>query len=475
MTTTTTPRFEAWRAEARSFLLARTPPSQARFGGAQASLFGAPTATATTTTTTTFTAPRAFLDLARTVSCHTASDRNDLLYRLLWRLQDKRDLLDDAADVDVCAARRLEKGVHRDIHKLHAFVRFREAVADDGVACLVAFHRPDFFVVEAATPFFARRFPNDRWSIATPKGTASFIDGTLQFGAAVDVDPFAGVDDVEELWRTYYGAIFNPARARPEAMRAEMPIKHWRTLPEARLIPELLQQAQQRTSTYVDADSPKDGGARPFIPKQRVTLPQLREAAVGCTGCALSRTTATSCPTQVVFGEGPDDARIVIVGEQPGDEEDKVGRPFVGPAGRLLDELLRDAGLDRAALYLTNTVKHFRHTLTTTTDGAGRPKKHRLHERPAATDVRACRPWLEREIATLQPTTILCLGQTAARAVVDPRAEVRALRGQVVTTSFAPRTIVSWHPAAILRADDATAMTMRAELLADLRLLSPPP
>ncbi len=464
--------FAAWRAAARGFLQAGVPPAEARFASAQTSLFAAPSSSLATPRS--INVPRAFLELARLVSCHTDPERLELLYRLLWRLQQQRGLLDDLADVDVSQARRLEKNVHRDIHKLHAFVRFREIKGtatngddDNGVTVdhFVAFHRPDFFIVQEGTPFFARRFPQMRFSIFTPKGSAFFVDGTLSFGDAVHVDPFDGVDDAESLWRTYYAAIYNPARANPTAMRSEMPQKHWRTLPEASLIPALLQEAARRTSAYVDASGPDKAGARPFIPRGRPALAQLREAAVGCTGCALAATTSTSCPTQVVFGEGPATARVMIVGEQPGDEEDRAGRPFVGPAGRLLDELLIEAGLERAQLYLTNAVKHFRHQLTEHASS-----KHRLHERPTAADVKACRPWFDSEVAAIQPAVIVCLGQTAARVVVDPRFEVGAGRGAVLATSYAPRTVVTWHPAAIVRAAPEQQPQMRAQLVADLRL-----
>lgn len=475
--------FVRWRERARDFLRQGVPPADAVFARPQASLFAAPSSSSSSASSSagssSVNVPRRFLELARLVCCHTDEARFDLLYRLLWRLQHQRALLDDAADVDVNAVRRLEMAVHRDIHKMYAFVRFRETRGapigdgvvdgvDDGVA-YVAFHRPDFFIVEEATPFFARRFPEMRWAIFTPRGSALFSPspqgasqqrGGLTFGAAVHVDPGAD-DDVEDLWRTYYAAIYNPARAMPRAMRAEMPQKHWRTLPEARLIPGLLQDAQRRTRSYVDAAGPDDAGARPFLPHGPVGLAQLRDAAVACTGCPLAQTTATSCPTQVVFGEGPDDARLVLVGEQPGDEEDVAGRPFVGPAGRLLDALLLEAGIDRGGVYLTNTVKHFRHE---------RQGKRRIHQRPTAHDVTACRPWLEREIAIVQPTVIVCLGQTAARAVVDPRCEVGDRRGAVIVTAFAPRTVVTWHPAAILRAEGERAATMRQELVDDLRL-----
>lgn len=181
------------------------------------------------------------------------------------------------------------------------------------------------------------------------------------------------------------------------------------------------------------------GSAADFLPSQ-IDLPHLREAAQGCRGCALYRNA-----TQAVFGEGPATARAVLVGEQPGDQEDGTGRPFVGPAGQLLDRALRDAGLDRRALYLTNAVKHFK----------WEPRgQRRLHRKPAAHEIRACRPWLEAELALLRPRVLVCLGVTAATAVFGRPVRLKDVRGLFSASPLAAATFVTTHPSALLRLRD---------------------
>jgi DNA polymerase len=180
-------------------------------------------------------------------------------------------------------------------------------------------------------------------------------------------------------------------------------------------------------------------GAAEFIP-DRKTLPVLREAIQACRGCGLYRDA-----TQAVFGEGPQSSSIVFIGEQPGDDEDRLGRPFVGPAGRLFDRALKEAGIDRSDVYITNTVKHFKF------EERG---KRRIHKKPAASEVRACRPWLEAEIALVRPKIIVCLGATAAQAVFGADYRVTKERGQFVEHPWAPRATSTIHPSAILRAPD---------------------
>ena len=170
------------------------------------------------------------------------------------------------------------------------------------------------------------------------------------------------------------------------------------------------------------------------------TIETLRRQAEACTACPLHRHA-----TQTVFGEGDPRAAIVLVGEQPGDEEDRVGRPFVGPAGRLLDRALTRAGLDRSALYITNAVKHFKWTK----DRAG--GKRRIHERPSPDEVEACRPWLEQELWLIRPEVVVCLGVTAARSVLKRRVTISGSRGETLTSPEGYRTLVTIHPSAILR------------------------
>ena len=176
---------------------------------------------------------------------------------------------------------------------------------------------------------------------------------------------------------------------------------------------------------------------------RKSTLDDLRRAAASCTACDLYKHA-----TQTVFGEGAARAEIVLVGEQPGDEEDLAGRPFVGPAGRLLDEALSEAGLDRRRLYVTNAVKHFKWTK----DKSG--GKRRIHDKPNQSEIEACRPWLQQELWLIRPAAVVCLGVTAASAVLRKRVTIRASRGAALESPDGFRTLVTVHPSAILRIPD---------------------
>lgn len=195
--------------------------------------------------------------------------------------------------------------------------------------------------------------------------------------------------------------------------------------------------------------------AATLVPR-RPSLPKLRRAATGCRACDLWRR-----GTQTVFGEGPSRARVMFVGETPGDREDLEGRPFVGPAGRLLDAALQGAGIDRFEIYLTNAVKHFK----------WEPRgKKRIHQKPNSVEITACRPWLDAEIAVVKPEVLVCLGATAAQALLGRSFRVSTQRGKFVASPLAPRVIATVHPSSILRApDDATRRTETARFVSDLR------
>jgi DNA polymerase len=196
------------------------------------------------------------------------------------------------------------------------------------------------------------------------------------------------------------------------------------------------------------------------VPPATRDLGELAAAAAQCTACPLYRNA-----TRTVFGEGAHDATIVLVGEQPGDDEDRAGRPFVGPAGRLLDRALADAGIPRDQCWVTNAVKHFKWT----------PRgKRRIHARPNSREVAACRPWLESELTSLEPSVLVCLGATATAAVLGPSARVMRDRGKILSSPFAERTLVTVHPSAILRApDDDARRAAYAALVADLSMVAP--
>lgn len=445
--------FDAWRESARRLLLARIAPGEVLWSGGQRALFDALPTPGPPSGPAAPRVPAAFMDLAQLVACHRSDERWDLLYQALYRLQSGRpQLLLDLADPLVHRLRRMEQAVRRDEHKMHAFVRFRRCERE-GAEHFIAWHRPDHRIVRLCAPFFVRRFAAMRWTIMTPDETAEWDGSVLRFGPGV-VRPPADGDELDELWRAYYGAVFNPARINLRATKREMPVRHWRTLPEARDIDALVREAPARVEEMMRRGQAQRS-AEAYLPAVR-TLPVLSEAVRGCAGCELCTTA-----TQAVFGEGPVGARLFVVGEQPGDREDVCGRPFSGPAGRLLDALLSEAGLLREDLYLTNAVKHFRHRL----EG-----ERRLHVTPSQRHVVACRPWLQAEIQAVRPERILCLGNTAARALLGPQARVNELRGAPIESPWAPELFCTHHPAAILRAPDITQRErLRTELLADLR------
>ena len=241
-----------------------------------------------------------------------------------------------------------------------------------------------------------------------------------------------------------------------------MPKKYWKNLPEAELIPALIRDAPKRVETMMAKNKQQTAGANDYQlaeppPTREIAI--LRTAAASCTACPLYKNA-----TQTVFGEGSPQADVVFVGEQPGDSEDLVGKPFVGPAGKLLDQALAESGIDRSKVYVTNAVKHFK----------WEPRgKRRLHKTPTGRDIASCRPWLEAELAALRPRVLVCLGSTAAHSVIGPEIRVLKDRGRTMETEFCPCTVVTVHPSSLLRAaDEAARAAAYALFLDDLRLIA---
>jgi uracil-DNA glycosylase family protein len=200
-----------------------------------------------------------------------------------------------------------------------------------------------------------------------------------------------------------------------------------------------------------------DETAAPLVP-DRPSLKKLREAAAGCTACPLHET-----GTQTVFGEGATKARVVFVGEQPGDQEDQQGKPFVGPAGKLLDKALEDAGIDRSQVYVTNVVKHFKWQAR---------GKRRIHQKPNWSEIAACRPWLEAELEVIEPRVLVCLGATAAQALLGRDFRVSRQRGELVESDLAENVVATVHPSSILRADAETRDLEYRGLVRDLEVVA---
>jgi uracil-DNA glycosylase len=199
------------------------------------------------------------------------------------------------------------------------------------------------------------------------------------------------------------------------------------------------------------------GSAADFLPPEP-TLPALREAAAGCRGCHLWQV-----GTQTVFGEGAGDAEVMFVGEQPGDQEDRAGRPFVGPAGRVFDDALEAAGIDRSATYVTNAVKHFKWQAR---------GKRRIHQKPNAGEMAACRPWLEAELAVVQPRVLVLLGATAAQTLLGRQFRVTQSRGQLLESQLAEFVTATVHPSSILRGEPEERESNFAAFVDDLRVVA---
>jgi DNA polymerase len=396
--------------------------------------------------------PPAFISLAEAVLCHSDPARFGLLYGLLSRLRSDRRLLDMVSDADVHRALMLQKSVRRDCHKMTAFVRFREIDTEMALPRrrFVAWFEPDHHIIARSAPFFQRRFTDMDWLIVTPRGSAAWDGNSLTLSYEPVEKPDLK-DEADTLWRTYFTNIFNPARLKVKAMQAEMPKKYWKNLPEADLIPGLIAGAEASVLAMAKRAATEPlpfhqrlqaaAADRPVLPQPTAgSIEALRAEASQCTRCELH------CrATQTVFGEGPADAAVMVVGEQPGDQEDLAGRPFVGPAGKVFDQAIGEAGIDRSGLYVTNAVKHFKYE----------PRgKRRIHQRPNMGEVRHCRWWLDKELALIRPKLVVAMGATALFALTERRDRLEDLRGRALPLEGGGSLFATVHPSYLLRIPD---------------------
>jgi DNA polymerase len=474
--------FAAWRSTARGLIGAGVPPegTEWRVAGDAPGLFGE--AAAPVPAAASFHVPRAFMEVAEIAIRHRDVERFALLYRTLWRItHGEPALMQVATDADVVRLTAMAKSVRRDAHKMHAFVRFRQVETEAGLRH-IAWFEPDHHIEEAEAAFFVRRFAQLRWSIVTPKRSLRWDGQEITFGPGGRRQDVPPDDAVEPLWRAYYAAIFNPARLKPGAMRAEMPRKYWRNMPETAAIPRLMADARRRVAEMVDRGGTAPN-ARPQKPmgKPPGKLPSpsrvddgmdLLDAGTDPNAAlaALARELAgrNDLPdfarraTQLVFGEGPVGAPLMFVGEQPGDEEDLQGRPFVGPAGRLFNRALEEAGVPRGEAYVTNAVKHFKFTPT---------GKRRLHQSPDAGDITYYRPFLLREIGLVGPKLLVGLGATALRALTGKAVPVMKTRGTTIAGPEGLPIFATVHPSYLLRIPDQDGQARAyASFVQDLRM-----
>lgn len=453
-----------FRREARRLLGAGIAPARVGWQvemAAEGDLFDTPEAPAIDPPAAKVWVPAFYLPLCERAALHTDPGRFGLLYRLLWRLVHESGLRDDPLDSDRQQVESMARAVRRDMHKMTAFVRFRP-IADGHVA----WFEPDHHIVEATAPFFARRFAQMSWAILTPERSVRWDGRALSFGPGARREDAPSADAGEQLWLTYYASIFNPARLKIAMMEKEMPRRYWKNLPEAALIHPLTSASAERSGRMVEQAASEPERRRPVASAAlrvdaRVavlhspgSMDALRAATEHCRECPIG-----ALATQAVHGEGPIAARLMLVGEQAGDQEDLRGRPFVGPAGQLLDKACARLGWPREQLYVTNAVKHFKFELR---------GKRRIHKTPAQQEVAACLHWLESEIALVEPGALVALGATAARALLGRAVPVMKERGRWLTRDDGRRVLITLHPSALLRMEPSEHEAAFARWLEDL-------
>ena len=447
--------FDAWRDAARPLAAAEVPPDDVvwQVGDVPVDLFAGEAVAHEAAPTAGLTVPRPFIDLARTVVMANDPERFALLYTLLFRLRREPKLVEDRADLLVRRLDTLAKSVRRDIHKMRAFLRFRE-VDEDGTPRFVAWFEPEHHIVRSNASFFVNRFASMRWSILTPEVSLHWDGAALTEGPGASKADAPDGDPIEAVWKTYYASIFNPARVKVGAMLKEMPRKYWKNMPETALVPQLIAGAQAREANMIETarvNQRDDIGGN-----SQAAWEALRDEALQCTRCQLYK-----CATQTVFGEGPADARLMFVGEQPGDQEDLAGKPFVGPAGQVFNRALASAEIDRARVYVSNAVKHFKFE---------QRGKRRIHSKPGAGEIEACRWWIEQEQMLVRPEVTVALGATAARSLFGKVMTIGRERGRALRLPDGGEAWITVHPSYLLRIDDkARAEDEFGQFVEDLR------
>jgi DNA polymerase len=391
-------------------------------------------------------------ELLKDAALYRDTARWAFLYRVLWRWHDGDRSVASAADCDGARLYKMAKAVRRAKHDMIAYVRFRlrEPGNDAPAADLpeyVAWYEPEHDVLAWSAEHFARRMGRSTWLISTPDSAAWWDGKTLRLEhrpASSSDHCRHTADEAEALWLAYYRSTFNPARLNETALEQHMPVRFWKGLPEGHLIPSMISEAKSGAQRVAQARGVGVLGGKSVPVDAHSAQPARQQPSTldACRRCELWRHA-----TQAVDGIGPDDARIMLIGEQPGDQEDLAGKPFVGPAGRLLDVAIERAGLRREHLYLTNAVKHFKWTLR---------GKRRLHKTAAQQEIDACGYWLERELERVKPAVVVTLGTTALTALLHEKVSLRDWIDRPIDVD-GMQVIVTYHPSFALRQENDEA------------------
>ena len=453
--------FEQWRDAARDLLAHRVAPHAVQWishkddgdlfsqGSApEASAAGAPANAA-------LRIPRQLMDMLHSAACCRVPNRWAFLYLVLWRWQQgERDVL-SAADEDGARLHAMVKSVRREEHDMHAYIRFRERREDAGPPRFVAWFESAHDVLPQVARHFTSRMGRVTWMIATPEASVMWDGNTLHSTGPLMRGP-EDIDDAgEALWLTYYRSIFNPARLNADLMHGHIPTRFWKNLPEGAVVPEMVSQAAAGARKVGQTHSVGQRGGT-IIPISADKAQPQRELPTTLDQCR--RCTLWQHATQAVPGVGSADARIMLVGEQPGDQEDLAGLPFVGPAGQLLERAMGQAELERRQIYLTNAVKHFK----------WEPRgKRRMHKTPAQREVDACSHWLEGELASVRPDVVVALGSTALKSITgNPHATLKDVLGQPFLHQ-GRWVVVIYHPAYVLRVPGEDAKAQAFAVMVD--------
>jgi DNA polymerase len=382
------------------------------------------------------------MEMLQGAACYRAHDRWAFLYRVLWRWHHGEHDVISMADEDGARLHHMVRAVRHEEHDMHAYLRFRERPDGEGAPRFVAWFEPAHDVLPQVARHFARRMGKTSWMIATPDATVLWDGVTLHTGAALARSAADFSDAGESLWLTYYRSIFNPARLNADIMHNHIRQRFWKNLPEAAVVPHMVSQAAAgaRKVGQLDAVGRRSGTTIPITSEKAAPERQQPSSLDECRRCDLWQNA-----TQAVAGQGARRAKIMLVGEQPGDQEDLAGKPFVGPAGELLERAMEEAALDRRTVYITNAVKHFK----------WEPRgKRRLHKTPAQKEVMACRYWLETELETVAPEVLVALGSTALKSILQTGGVTMKDYMDAPFEHEGRWVVVTYHPAYALRVPD---------------------